>query len=175
MGHSVCAPRVQRWITVSASLACFPHVSASLRVAGPPCRAAPSRKLFLWEYGAYCDRSMGPCGGCSGPLNSVLLEKRMIEAGAKDLNSQIFKGHRDDGHGIGIRKGGNNPPPKKAQNGGRPALGPLYRAATASFPSWRFTPKVSRRVAGGGREGAGREPPWSRHGAGLGGSRKILK
>ncbi|KAG8170651.1 hypothetical protein JTE90_017298, partial [Oedothorax gibbosus] len=24
-----------------------------------PCRAAPSRKLFLWEYGAYCDRSIG--------------------------------------------------------------------------------------------------------------------
>ncbi|KAG8170988.1 hypothetical protein JTE90_016194, partial [Oedothorax gibbosus] len=47
------------WITVSASLACFPHVSASLRVVRPPCRAAPSRKLFLWEYGAYCDRSIG--------------------------------------------------------------------------------------------------------------------
>ncbi|KAG8160601.1 hypothetical protein JTE90_012045, partial [Oedothorax gibbosus] len=30
----------------------------------PPCRAAPSRKLFLWEYGAYCDRSIGSAGGC---------------------------------------------------------------------------------------------------------------
>ncbi|KAG8170959.1 hypothetical protein JTE90_007348 [Oedothorax gibbosus] len=50
-------------------LACFPHVSASLRVVRPPCRAAPSRKLFLWEYGAYCDRSIRAASGCE--LNAV--------------------------------------------------------------------------------------------------------
>ncbi|KAG8155879.1 hypothetical protein JTE90_006528, partial [Oedothorax gibbosus] len=62
------------WITVSASLACFPHVSASLRVVRPPCRAAPSRKLFLWEYGAYCDRSIGlRVGGSAGGSQCLLV------------------------------------------------------------------------------------------------------
>ncbi|KAG8160092.1 hypothetical protein JTE90_004221, partial [Oedothorax gibbosus] len=87
MGHSVCALGFRWWITVSASLACFPHVSASLRVVRPPCRA-PSigENLFLWEYGAYCDRSIGlRVGEQTGAFVIATLEVKFLDRRKNEL------------------------------------------------------------------------------------------